>query len=594
MQIRRTVPFLSRSTAAHDQRVLLLDRAEIHDPTLSETFRRKLADNLTVGSAVLSDTEAAELVENQYESCLELVFSHSFWQRNRNAGNQSAMRGYLLETRHYLAAASFRMARGVPPTLNQHGIGDLLAHHVVEEADHNVYFENALAELQCDAATVSFCRPSPITLEWIHLMRTVASQDPLCAALCSGLLEHTAKNRQSVRDWHSMIASNTLVPDGVASAIFEHVRTDIELGHGANWRTALALEQPISARRLAACLNAVSLVAEMLVRWFDTIEEGLAHHAVEAMPDLTVDSDWLAQRLSYETNALPVWPADVLDHIAHGTEYSTNVDRTLAVAYMFSGRASGRNGTADIASAARDLQQKLDPGRGDDLVDTVTGWMTTINGHSLWREMTETPSYSLVCGWLLENYHYIAAIAQHTAAAIASCPDREIRAELVKHLAEELDHGALLAKALRDTRYGDVTQHRPLATTAVFVGVLRDLAQRDWKAYCVALGYLQLTITPDNGGALHNAFYDAVAHKAPGAQQLLDAMREHDDTDSDLAHTDDARRLLRMLATKHAVGDDVLASASLAAQFAWSFLDGIRCHYRHGDRAVIGRVGWRA
>jgi pyrroloquinoline quinone (PQQ) biosynthesis protein C len=59
--------------------------------------------------------------------------------------------------------------------------------------------------------------------------------------------------------------------------------------------------------------------------------------------------------------------------------------------------------------------------------------------------MRERPTYTLVYGWLLQNYHYISAIAQHVCGAIAACPDPVIRGELVHHLEEELGHGELLS-----------------------------------------------------------------------------------------------------------------------------------------------------
>src|SRR5262249_41387627 len=147
----------------------------------------------------------------------------------------------------------------------------LQAHHVVEEADHEVYFENGLAALGISRALIRQARPSPVTVEWIHLMRTVAAYGPLAAALCSGLLEYTARDQQAVAGWHDLLRERGLLPADAVDAIFEHVQTDLGLGHGSNWRNAIRAARVVPAAELADWLNAVTLVAEMIVRWLDTL-----------------------------------------------------------------------------------------------------------------------------------------------------------------------------------------------------------------------------------------------------------------------------------------------------------------------------------
>jgi hypothetical protein len=227
--------------------------------------------------------------------------------------------------------------------------------------------------------------------------------------------------------------------------------------------------------------------------------------------------------------------------------------------------------------------------------------MTTIDGHRLWSELLERPTVALAFGWQLENLHYIAAIWQHNGAAVAACPDPVIRERLVHHLIEEFNHAKLFRRGLATTaqeRYPSLRldDARPLPTTVAFTGALRGLAQRDWKAYVLAMSYLQLSLQVGSGGLhdRHEGFYATLLEKLPEARPLVDGMRRHDAEDSGLGHADDIQEMLTLLAERHPVGHESIAGAALIAQLTWSFLDGIRSHYSVGDAAVVARMGWHA
>ncbi|OIK29557.1 hypothetical protein VT52_000390 [Streptomyces malaysiense] len=577
--------------------------------SLLTTLLRPLG--LGPGDRCFPAAEAGQLVEAQYRASLEFVYGHPVWRRIRAArGTDGAapVLAYLLESRHYLAAAPFRMAGGITDALRPGALIRLQAHHVVEEADHDTYFENGLAALGLPRDLVREARPAPVTVEWIHLMRTVAAYGPLAAALCSGLLEYTAGDRESVAGWHTMLVDQGVLSREAVDAIFEHVQTDLGLGHGSNWRHALEAAGVVPAAELADWLNAVSLVAEMIVRWLETCTEGLSATVVEAAPGLALDGP--VRTLGGEADGLPVWPAEIYDSVTHGPRSPRpGVRRTLALAYAFSGRATGREPAAEgagptPATAARDLTTRTardwDGGTSAaDLEKLVEGWMTAIDGHRLWRRLTEDPTLPLVHGWMVENYHYVAGIWQHAGAAVAACPDPVIRAELVKHLTEEFNHGKMFLRGIeraRGNRYPGLPtdRMRPLPTTVAFVGTLRELGGRDWKAYVIALAYLQLSLTAADGGvhARHDGFYRTVFDRCPGAEAMVAAMRRHDDEDTRLGHGDDTRVLLDLLTTRHRVDRESVAAAALVPQLTWSFLDGILQHYRHGEAAIVQRAGW--
>lgn len=657
--LRRTTPFIAQPRELDAERVILVDRVEAKlSAAENPAFTRRLRAALALGpqSSSVGSEEAERLVGAHYAACLEHVFAHPLWARLRSGGAPAAVLAYLVETRHYLAAAPYRMAPGIGPALSVTEPVRLAAHHVVEEADHDVYFEKALVSLGCPPDLIREARPGPVTAEWIQVMRAVSELGPVPAALCSGLLESTAADTSAVARWHELLAETGQLPRPAVDAIFEHVATDLGLGHGANWRKCLRAVAVITTDDLAAGMNAVSVVAEMIVRWLDSLVEGLSAQIVTLMRSGTVEIPGQANRLAPELDGSPVWPAEVLDTMTRGGARSggsarrAGVAQVIAVAYAFGGRAvavdpdpdPARSADADAdastgdaagfaqpgippdrvraaasfarrvaatapaeqAADGRDTPAATTPGprTSRDLEEMVTGWMRAIDGHRLWREMVARPDLPLVYGWLAENYHYIGSIWQHTGAAVASCSDPVVRGWLVRHLTEEFHHATLLARGLDDVarrRFDGllVASTRPLPTTVAFTGALRGLAARDWKAYLLALAFLQLSLRVDDAGgpdARHEAFYGAVANAGPDVRPLLAAMRMHDHEDTRLGHGGDTRELLTLLADRHALPADSVASAALVAQLSWSFLDGIWSHYRWGSAAVMQRVGWHA
>jgi pyrroloquinoline quinone (PQQ) biosynthesis protein C len=607
---RRTVPFLSRPVVRNDDWVLLVDRAEMALSAGSNAATMRLiARPLNLGPATgcYSVAAAEELVEKQYETCLEYIFGHPVWQRFRDGTGADAVRAYLLESRHYLAAAPFRMASGVTDALRPSTLVKLQAHHVVEEAGHDTYFENALAALGSPRSLVRLARPSPVTVEWIHLMRTVAAYGPLTAGICSGLLESTAGDTEAVAGWHEMLVEHGLLDRDAVDAIFEHVQTDLGLGHGSNWRKAIKAAHVVPAQDLADALNAVTLVAEMIVRWVEALETALSDDLVRAMPTLESRGD--EQVLGRESDGLPVWPAEVYHSFTHGpASGSPAVRSALAIAYGFEERVRPAPGAGTdigrVVDAATHFVRRTAYTEDESTTlesaeKLVHGWMTAIDGHELWQELATRPTYSLVYGWMVENYHYVAGIWQHAGGAIASCPDPLLRSELVQHLIEEFNHGDMFLRGIskgRGDRYGSLHPRdaRPLPTTVAFIGTLRGLGQRDWKAYVLALGFLQMSLAPSEHGVAerHEDFYRGMFQALPEAEPLVAAMRRHDAEDTRLGHGDDTRAMLEHLVERHEVGAESVRAAAVIPQLAWSFLDGIRQHYRHGDASVMQRMGW--
>jgi pyrroloquinoline quinone (PQQ) biosynthesis protein C len=597
--LRRSAPFLGIANGGPVASYRLDRLALAPGAAPGEELLRRVAATLDLSAVAESFPAevATEVIWEQYEACLDYAYSHPVWRRFRSGEGVRGIHAYLLESRHYLHAAASRMApgpagswRNLPATLH-------LVEHVVEEADHAIFFENGLAELGCDRAALAACRPSPVTLEWIYLMRSLAARDPLIAGVCSGLMESSAADKGVIMGWHDMVVENGLMPEPVMTAIFEHIKLDMELGHGGNWRDVVEAESPVTASRLSDCLNAVCAVSEMLYRWFDSLEGGLSAEAVALAAEIGVSPrEGPLAGVDPMFNGVPVWPAEVLHHAAHGGDEPPGSREAVALAYHYDSRAitAGRVAPELAGAAACITGLAAEPGAAGGLEALARCWLVAIDGHRLWADMADDAvPESLIYGWLLENYHYLASAAWHVSAAVASTPDWDVRMKLVEHLEDEAEHGEILKRGLLAVDVPlELETSRPLPTTIAFVGCLHELGRQDWKAYALTIGFLQFSLTP--GDSRHEDFYRTAAAAAPAAEPLLAAMRNHDTVDASEGHEGKIRDLLETIESRHRVGEESIARAAVAVQLGWSFLDGIRTHYSNGPAAVAQRAGWTA
>ena len=104
--------------------------------------------------------------------------------------------------------------------------------------------------------------------------------------------------------------------------------------------------------------------------------------------------------------------------------------------------------------------------------------------------------------------------------------------------------------------------------------------------------FLQKTITDNKKTFLD--FYATISDKLPEAKILVDSMKKHDSIDMGLSHESDFDELINKLFARNTITYETVHSASTVVQLLWSFLDGIRSHYTHGDIAVLQRLGWHS
>jgi len=609
--IPRAVPHLLYSGAAGDTRIILSDRHEASAAEFSQftILHERLRDclQITERADLLDASEMMSVVEGQYAVSLEYIFSHPIWSDIRSVNDRglACTYAYLLETRHYLAAAASRMAPSILAGMRLDRLTALVSEHLLEEYDHADYYEASLAAIGVPRTISTDARPLPSTTEWIHFTRAIARTSPFTAALCSGLMEASGSERDAVRGWHAHLQQSGLLSEEAVNAIFKHVEVDLAHGHDSNWRTAIECAAPMTSAKLCESLNCVASLADMLYRWFESLREGMAGVYV-GLSDGAGGPGADSARDGY-FDGLPVWPARVLGYVngsLHGL--SEGASKCLAVAY-FQGPASeltwsdsSGEESLSLSQRANQLRDTLAPiGRthgnvAADAWSAVESWVRSVEDHPLWEEMQERPSMSLLQGFVLENYHYIQSAARHIAPAVASCNDPDVRLQLVLHLKEETGHGAGIRAVISNggfpSGFPDIA--RPLPTTTAFVGYLADLATTDWVAYILASGFIQATMTTCRAGNRDVAFYGRVTSAFPEASSLLRGLQLHDQEDTALGHDAKAKERINALYRGSVPSRRSFERASVIAQLTWGFYDGILQHYSLGPSSVVQRIGW--
>jgi hypothetical protein len=610
----RSVPFIARSS--RDRRdILLLDNFELvlEEVAGESKVQQKISDslNLSFCGEVLRPDEFEMLIVEQYAAASEYVYGHSIWESVRN-GARRPLLAYLFETRHYLAASASRMAPSIKQDIGLSPLALLLSQHLLEEWDHAKFFSEALRAIGCSPVLSSASRPLPATLEWIHATRSIAYKSDLGAALCSGFMEYSSKETQAVLSWHSMLVAHGLIPAAANNSILQHLETDISFDHSENWKRAIRLNGAVTASVAASALNDIVTIAEAIYRWLSALLDGCSASIVYGIESLTEEahSDERGARESeydcHVFDGLPVWPSAVMEFVSVGNDSDAEAAKIITAVTYALGHASPLLTDAALASTAlastvRDNARRLAAVQCRDLASApcleteVTGWLRCIDGHSLWDDMTQLSCEGLIVGYLLENFHYLASAARHIGAAIASCTNTSLRLQLIHHLEDELKHCDLLETKLAEM--GEVQSPslmRPLSTTVAFVGFLQNIARQDWKAYILVSAFLQKSLSECRASQRHSRFYELVIGQNPRCGKLLTSIWEHDDLDKDLGHDDRPSKLLATLVAEEPVSQETLRHAAVAPALAWSFLDGIRSHYRHGRGALFQRVGWHA
>ncbi|HET9057098.1 MAG TPA: hypothetical protein VFN30_09665, partial [Chitinophagaceae bacterium] len=482
MTLEYTVPFFLKNDSNEEH--LNIDKVNVSnqnkiDRNLFSLIRSKISLD-DYGNTIPSEV-AKELIDNQYKVCLNYIYSNSIWEKLRTNNAIEILLGYIIETRHYLLAASSRMSSGLAYSWHTTPMSFILTEHLIEEADHAVFFENALINLGCNINIIKSLKPSPITYEWIFLMRSISSRNPIVSAVCSGLMESSARDRNAVKGWHKLLIEKEILRPKTVEKFYEHVELDIKLGHGSCWEEVLMSNSFITSELLKEALNSITIVAEMLDRWFTSLEYGLSGITIQLAGKInqnkkgkntpTVDSYF---------NGNPVFSSTVLHQVSHERNVLNDaVSKIIGYKYFVQSPAISKSSEIqNIINSANSINLKelsvniSEFKKQKPLINSIKDWLISVDGHLLWNEMLENPSENLAFGFILENYHYINSSIAHTSAVIYSCPIEDLRNDFIKHLHEEENHGEILLKSLRsfENDFFKIENLRPLPTTLAFIG----------------------------------------------------------------------------------------------------------------------------
>lgn len=573
--LNKSVPFLA--SAEDGTRQLMLDGACIRsDVSVTSPVVQRVHASLllplrpdeTVPTSVFS-----ELVEGQIEAGLTYVYSHEVWECWRRGRRRHALVAFLIESRHYLSWAAWRMSPAVAAAAGD-PLEPLLLDHLVEEWDHARFFDDALAEIGLDARG---WRSLPATRTWALVMRSVSRRSPIAAVCASGLLESSSVDHDTVNGWHDRVRALKLLPDAAVDAIQAHVGVDHDLGHGQVWRDALAGERSLPAWQAVDALNGIAAVADALYDWLTSLSSAPIGHHADEIPRV---DDAHPPRAEVRS-----WPAGVY-RIVSGRGDHEREPPALIAAYH-GGLDPQGPGSELIARLRVDPPERV-------TIDELQRWITELQravaGASVWEVMMSDERGEAVVGWVLENAAYLGSARQHVSAALAACSDETTRRWLASHLTDEASHDQPLLDALRLHLGHDPARYRPLPTTLALREQLLSVAGSNWPAYCLSLVFLQQSHTP--GASMHREFYDAVRRTCPAVAPVLDAMEAHDSTDEALGHQAEAGELLTRLVHTEAIDRGAIADVVRTAEVTWAFLEGIGNHYGDGGGGLASRLAW--
>lgn len=169
--------------------------------------------------------------------------------------------------------------------------------------------------------------------------------------------------------------------------------------------------------------------------------------------------------------------------------------------------------------------------------ERFAAWKQRLFSHPLWASLADgTAPRSVFLGWLIENYHLIAAVMARLPLAISRAETREARQHLSRHFREEYDHfhffeRSLTAAGLPPER---VARLRPLPGTMAVIHHMRGCARRDTLSYAACSGFLEST---GEDHARSRAFFDCMASHFDGPDApIVTPLGAHAALDEDYGH----------------------------------------------------------
>lgn len=585
--LKKTVPFISHSTIRDGSTIILVDDFEISlEKQTTPRILRKLSNNIVLDrDQIVSAALAVTLLTEQIECCLEFIYSSKYWTELRKMESRASAGVFVSEFFHFVRASTFHMGAAQSDLLSASTILEHIATHTIEEDGHEHFYLNALKALGLSEATAYSIRPLPTSLELIYVVRTLAQMDPLSALACAAFMEGTSTNPKSVKMWHDMMSSSGRLPSESTRSIFQHLVEDDQFGHSESWKSTVLKERFIAPQPLCDALNSITILAEMIKRWFDSLLTGESRIGLEIGAKKS-DRQTLAKLttpLSFSLHEYfrPIVHPKVLDQVVYGRTKEL-ADSSEISNYFFPDQAETMSVTSLSGSTQQPQKEKDTEHQPKALTKKLRNWSIAYREHRLWDEML-FPAHSLGLEIGLANeLHFLCRSLNRSIGFAASATVRnDFRSGLLKNWNVLRQLESDLANYFEYRTGIKITHNRPLPSTIALCGAMADLSQIDGRSFSIALMHLDGLIKdicssldlPESSHPLSKTKFESlfVRIKQIANDGFCDAC---------------------MLNVCEEISDDTVSNCESVVFFTWTFLDGVRSYYRVGPMASLSRVGW--
>lgn len=202
--------------------------------------------------------------------------------------------GWVIESYHFIEGANLRLPYAVAFCFEKDA-RDAFAHHYGEEYDHGQFYLRALDVLGIDHTVAESLPPLASTTAILNHMRRCARLDPLAYAVCSGFLESTGEDRESGREFLSLLDQHFASDASVTGPLLEHLQLDEDYGHNGLLEDTCQFFGTLTLDRASAALDAGLRLVETLEYWSDAL---ITVYGADGQHHLLPDETYEALRTS--------------------------------------------------------------------------------------------------------------------------------------------------------------------------------------------------------------------------------------------------------------------------------------------------------
>jgi hypothetical protein len=223
--------------------------------------------------------QLADLLHSYFDDWNNALFSRPLWTWLADGrASEAVLDGWLIETYHFIRGANARLSYATSQTSDLR-VRRIFAHHYVEEYDHYKFFAESLRRRGFDPDVVEKAGPLVSTVAVINMARRAARDDCLAYAACSGLLESTGCDAARARSFYNAIAAQyDKAGSGFVEPMLRHIDLDEAYEHGEVMADIYRPIARIDSERADRIVECVFLFKEILLLWFDDIQNHYLRH----------------------------------------------------------------------------------------------------------------------------------------------------------------------------------------------------------------------------------------------------------------------------------------------------------------------------